>query len=121
VSNSSFIETDIIVSRSARFYEFGVQDLVSTNGNFQLTEVEPPQNTSAQISATTKQFLCEESEFLCSSRNSTSSNILVDESIYFNERSTASQVETKIILEAKNKIKEQLGLILSMLEKWIIK
>lgn len=119
-SNSSAVETNIAVSRSVRVYEFGVQDFTNTNGQFQMTEVAPPQNTSAQISATTKQYACEESAILCSSTRSVSSNTLTDESVSFNERSTVVQVETKIIAEAKNKIREQISLILTMLERWII-
>ena len=119
-SNTSTVETDISVSRSARIYEFGVQDFTNKNAVFEITEVAPPQNTSAQIAATTKEYVCEESILLCSSTRSNSSNTLIDESISFNERSTAAQVETKIITEAKNKIREQLSLILSMLERWIL-
>ncbi len=116
VSNSSVIETDISVSRSVRMYEFGVIDFINTN----IVEVSPPENTSVTVSATTKEFTCQESNLLCSSIESDYSNTLTDESVYFDKRSTAIQVETKIIAEAKNKIREQLSLILSMLEKWII-
>jgi hypothetical protein len=119
-SNTSAIETEVSVLRSVRTYEFGVQDLTNTNGRFQMTEVSPNQNTSAQITATTKEYTCDDREITCSSRTNNSSNILVDELVSFNERSTAVQVETKIITEAKNKIREQLSLILSMLERWII-
>lgn len=119
-SNTSTIETNIDVFRSMRVYEFGVQNFSNTDAVFQMTEVAPPQNTSAQISATTKQYACEESAILCSSTRSVSSNTLTDESVSFNERSTVVQVETKIIAEAKNKIREQISLILTMLERWII-
>jgi hypothetical protein len=119
-SNTSTVETNVNVSRSVRVYEFGVQDFTNTNAAFQMTEVAPPQNTSAEVSATTKEFICEESEILCSSNRGTLSNILADESIMFNERSTASEVETKVITEAKNKIRQQLSLIFNMLEKWIL-
>jgi hypothetical protein len=119
-STNSAVETNINVSRSVRVYEFGVQDFTNNNAVFEMTEIAPPQNTSVEIFAKTTEFVCEESNLLCSSTRSNSSNILVDESVSFNERSTAVQVETKIIVEAKNKIREQLSLILSMLEKWII-
>jgi hypothetical protein len=119
-SNTSTIETEVSVSRSVRNYEFGVQDLRNSAGQFQMTEVAPDQNTSAVIAATTKEYVCNDREMLCSFRTSNSSNILVDELILFNERSTAVQVETKIIAETKNKIREQLSLILSMLERWIL-
>jgi hypothetical protein len=119
-SNTSATETEVLVSRSVRNYEFGVQDLTNNNGAFQMTEVAPSQNTNVEISTTTKEFVCEESNLLCSSTRSNFSNTLINESVFFNERSTAVQVETKIIAEAKNKIREQLSLILSMLEKWIL-
>lgn len=117
-SNSSTIETDIDVFVSERVYEFGLLDYQNNQVNF--TEIAPRQNTNAKISATTKEYFCEESALLCSSNRSVSSNILIDESVSFSERSTAVQVETKIITEAKNKIREQLSLILTMLERWII-
>jgi hypothetical protein len=120
-SSTNFaVETNIDVSRSVRVYEFGVQDFTNNNAVFEMTEIAPAQNTSVEISAKTTEFVCEESNLLCSSTRSNSSNILVDESVSFNERSTAVQVEAKIIVEAKNKIREQFSLILSMLEKWII-
>ena len=119
-STNSVVETNINVSRSVRVYEFGVQDFTNNNAVFEMTEIAPAQNTSVEISAKTTEFVCEESNLLCSSTRSNSSNILVDESVSFNERSTAVQVEAKIIVEAKNKIREQFSLILSMLEKWII-
>jgi hypothetical protein len=119
-SNTSAIETEVSVSRSVKNYEFGVQDFTNTDVAFQMTEVAPDQNTSAKISATTKEYACNNTETICSSRTSNGSNILVDELVSFNERSTAVQVETKIITEVKNKIKEQLALILSMLGKWLI-
>ena len=119
-SNTSAVETQVGVSTSTRVYEFGVQDLRNTDGAFQMTEVAPAQNTSALVTATTRNYVCTDREMLCSSRTSNSSNILVDESVSFSERSNAVQVETKIITEAKNKIREQLSLILSMLERWIL-
>jgi hypothetical protein len=119
-SSLSTIETEILISRSARYYEFGVQDLIQNNGQFTMNEVSPPNNTSVSINATTKEYACEESALLCSKRTSKNSNILVDESVSFNERSTSAQVQEKIILEAKNKVREQISLILSMLERWIL-
>lgn len=119
-SNSLAIETDINIFHSVQVYEFGVQDFTNSNGQFQMNEVAPPQNTSAQVSATTKEYACEESAILCSSSRSALSNTLINESVFFNERSTAVQVETKIIAEAKNKIREQISLILTMLERWIL-
>jgi hypothetical protein len=116
-SNSSTVETNINVV-SDKVYEFGLLDYQNDQVNF--TEIAPSQNTNAKISATTKQYFCEESTFLCSSDKSTSSNTLIDESVSFSERSTAIQVETKIITEGKNKIREQISLILTMLGKWII-
>jgi hypothetical protein len=120
-SNTSAIETEVLVSRSAINYEFGVQDLTNTNGAFQMTEVAPAQNTVAIVSTTTKQFTCEESLFACSSKTNTTSNVFLEESIIFDERLTSNQVENKVIVETKNKIKEQIGLILTMLGAWIIK
>jgi hypothetical protein len=119
-SNSSAVETDITVSRSARVYEFGVQDFRNSNGQFQFNEIAPPQNTSAQVSATTKEFACEESSVICSQRSSNSSSTLSEEVISFNERKTSEQVLTQVVAEAKVKIREQISLILSMLERWII-
>ena len=119
-SNTSAIETEVSVSLSASNYEFGVQVFTNTDGTFQMPEVAPDQNISAKIAATTKEYACNNTETICSSRTSNGSNILVDELVSFNERSTAVQVETKIITEVKNKIKEQLALILSMLGKWLI-
>jgi hypothetical protein len=119
-SNTSVIETEVLVSRSAKNYEFGVQDFRNNTGQFQMIEVAPAQNTVAEISTTTKQFICEESLLACSSKISTDSNILLQESTIFNERLTTSQIENKIILETKNKIKEQINLILTMLGAWVI-
>jgi hypothetical protein len=119
-SNTSAVETEVSVSRSVRNYEFGVQDLTNTNGAFQMTEVAPAQNTSVQIAATTNEYSCEESVFICSAKRSTTSTNLVDESVSFSERSTSTQVQEKVIAEAKNKLREQISLILSMLERWLI-
>jgi hypothetical protein len=119
-SNSSAIETDITVSRSVRVYEFGVQDFRNSNAQFQYNQVAPPQNTGAQISATTKEFACEESSVICSQRLSNSSSTLSEEVMSFNERKTSEQVLAQVVAEARTKIREQLSLILSMLEKWII-
>ena len=119
-SNTSAIETEVSVSRSVRNYEFGVQDFTNTNGAFQMTEVAPAQNTSVQIAATTNEYSCEESAFICSAKRSTTSTNLVDESVSFSERSTSSQVIDKVVSEAKNKIREQISLILSMLERWLV-
>ena len=119
-SNSSAVETEITVSRSTRVYEFGVQDFTNTGGQFQTTEVDPAQNTNAQVSATTKEFVCEESGFVCSQRMSNASTTLGEETISFSERKTSEQVLAQVVAEAKVKIKEQISLILSMLERWII-
>jgi hypothetical protein len=120
ISNVNIVETTIKTTESVQIREFGVQDFRNNDGRFQLIEAESPQNTNVEISVITKEFVCEESNLLCSSINSNLSNTLVDESILFNERSTAVEIETKIIAEAKNKIREQLSLILSMLERWIL-
>jgi hypothetical protein len=85
-----------------------------------MTEVAPAQNTSVQIAANTNEYSCEESALICSSKRSTTSTNLVDESVSFSERSTSSQVVDKVVSEAKNKIREQISLILSMLERWLI-
>lgn len=119
-SNTSAVETQVGVSTSTRVYKFGVQDFRNTNGAFQMTEVAPAQNTSALVTATTRNYVCTDREMLCSFRTSNNSNILVDELVSFSERSSAVQVETKIITEAKNKIREQLSLILSMLGRWTL-
>ena len=119
-SNSSAVETEITVSRSTRVYEFGVQDLTNTNGAFQLNEIAPPPNTSAQVSATTKEVYCEESSIICSKRASNTSVTLSEEVTTFSERKTSEQVLAQVVAEAKVKIKEQISLILSMLERWII-
>ena len=119
-SNTSAVETDISVSRSTRVYEFGVQDLTNSNGAFQMTEVAPAQNTSAQIAATTKEYACNDREMICSRTLSSSSKTIVEESVSFSERSTSVQVQEKVISEAKNKVKEQISLILSMLERWLL-
>lgn len=119
-SNTSAIETDINVNRSSRVYEFGVQDLRNTNGQFQLNEVAPSRNTSARVSAVTTEYICEESAVICSRRASVSSSQIFDESVSFTERATSVQVEEKVISEAKSKIREQISLILSMLERWLL-
>ena len=119
-SNTSAIETEVSVSRSVRNYEFGVQDLTNTNGAFQMTEVAPAQNTSAQIAATTKEYACSDREMICSRTLSSSSKTVVEESVSFSERSTSTQVQEKVIIEAKNKVREQISLILSMLERWLL-
>ena len=117
-SNTSAIETEILVSRSVRDYEFGVQDLTNTNGAFQMTELSPIQNTSAQASTNTKQFICEESVTICSRRLSNASIALGEEVVLFSERKTSEQVLAQVVAEAKTKIREQIDLILSMLGKW---
>lgn len=119
-SNTSTVETVINVNRSQKVYEFGVQDFTNSDGNFQFVEVSPNQNTSAQISATTTNFVCEESSIICSRQNSNSSNTLNQEITNFDERKTSEQIQTQIIAEAKAKIREQISLILTMLERWII-
>jgi hypothetical protein len=119
-SNTSAIETEVSVSRSVRNYEFGVQDLTNTNGAFQMTEVAPAQNTSAQIGTTTKEYACSDREMICSRTLSSNSKTIVEESVSFSERSTSAQVQEKVISEAKNKVREQISLILSMLERWLL-
>ena len=120
VDSASITETDITVLRSAKHSEFGVQNFTDNTGQFQITEVAPPQNTTATISATTTQYSCSNQENNCTRVLSNTSNILNDELVFFNERSTSIQVEEKINIEAKNKIKEQISLILNMLGAWII-
>jgi hypothetical protein len=119
-SNTSAIETEVLVSRSVRNYEFGVQDLTNTNGAFQMTEVAPAQNTSVQVSTSTKQFTCEESSAICSKRVSNTLTILSEEVTLFTERKTSEQVLAQVVEESKVKIREQISLILSMLERWIL-
>jgi hypothetical protein len=117
-SNTSAIETEVSVSRSVTVYEFRVQDFRNTNGEFQMTEVAPAQNTSAQVSTSTKQFTCEESGFVCSQRMSNVSTTLGEETISFSERKTSEQVLAQAVTEARTKIQEQINLILSMLGRW---
>ena len=119
-SNTSAIETEVSVSRSVRTYEFGVQDFRNNNGQFQMTEVAPAQNTSAQVSTSTKQFTCEESGAICSQRVSNASTTLGSEVISFSERKTSEQVLAQAVTEARTKIREQINLILSMLEGWTL-
>ena len=119
-SNTSAIETEVSVSRSVRNYEFGVQDLTTTNGAFQMTEVAPAQNTNAQVSTSTKQFTCEESSAICSKRVSNVLTTLSEEVTSFTERKTSEQVLAQVVEESKVKIREQISLILSMLERWIL-
>lgn len=119
-SNTSAIETEVSVSRSVRNYEFGVQDFTNTNGVFQMIEVAPAQNTSVQITATTKEYICEESSVICSKRVNNTLTILNEEITLFTERKTSEQVLAHIVEESKVKIREQISLILSMLERWII-
>jgi len=119
-SNTSAIETEVSVSRSVTNYEFGVQNLTNTNGAFQMTEVASAQNTSAQFAATTKEYVCNDSNMMCSRTLSSSFKTTVEESVSFNERSTSVQVLEKIIAEGKNKIREKINLILLMLEGWIL-
>jgi hypothetical protein len=118
-SNSLAVETDITVSRSARVYEFGVQDFSNGSIEFQMTEVAPSQNAEAQITIITKELSCEDSLILCSSKINNSSNILVEESINLKERLTYVQIEQRLIEEAKTKIKEHINLIINMLGKWV--
>jgi hypothetical protein len=119
-SNTLTVETEINVNRSSRVYEFSVQDFRNTNGQFQYSEVSPSQNTSAQVSTTTKEFACEESTVICSRKSSNSSTISSQESLMFPERSTELEILKKVVIEAKVKIREHISLILSMLERWII-
>ena len=119
-SNTSAIETEVSVSRSVRNYEFGVQDFRNNTGQFQMSEVAPAQNTSAQIAATTKEYACNDREMICSRTLSSSSKTIIEESVSFSERSTSTQVQEKVITEAKNKVREQISRILSMLERWLL-
>ena len=119
-SNTSAIETEVSVSRSVRNYEFGVQDFRNNTGQFQMNEVSPPQNTSAEIFANTKEYDCIDREMLCTISASSGSKTLADESVKFNERSTSNQVLQKIVSDATSKIRQQINLILRMLNKWII-
>ena len=119
-SESLAVETDVTVSRSARVYEFGVQNFTNSNGQFQYNEVAPSQNTSAQISTITKEFVCEESGFVCSQRMSSASTTLGEETISFSERKTTQQVLAQAVAEARTKIQEQINLILSMLGRWTL-
>ena len=119
-SNTSAIETEVSVSRSVRNYEFGVQDFRNNTGQFQMSEVAPAQNTSAQIAATTKEYACNDREMICSRTLSSSSKTIIEESVSFSERSTSTQVLEKVITEAKNKVREQISLILSILERWLL-
>jgi len=119
-SNAVAVETEVRVSRSQRVYEFGVQNFTNTGGQFQMTEVAPAQNTSAQASTNTKLFTCEETGVICSQRLSNSSTKLGEEVISFSERKTSEQVLAQAVAEAKTKIREQIDLILSMLGKWKI-
>ena len=119
-SNTSAIETEVSVSRSVRNYEFGVQDFRNNTGQFQMSEVAPAQNTSAQIAATTKEYACNDREMICSRTLSSSSKTIIEELVSFSERSTSTQVQEKVITEAKNKVREQISLILSMLERWLL-
>jgi hypothetical protein len=121
-SNTVAIETEVSVLTSTKNYEFGVQDFRNSSGpiQFQMTEVAPAQNTTVEIRATTTEYACSDKEMACSRTLGDSSNTIVEESVLFNERSTSTQVQEKVIAEAKNKIREQLSLILSMLERWIL-
>lgn len=119
-SNSSSVETEINANRSSRVYEFGVQDLRNTNGQFQFNEVSPMQKTTARISATTREYICETSAHLCSSMVSVSSQTIGEESVSFEARATSLEVQERVAFEAKAKIQENLSLVLTMLERWII-
>lgn len=118
--NSTSVETEINVNRSSRVYEFGVQELINTNGQFQYNEVSPSQNTFVGVSTTTRENQCEESAIICSRLSSIKSTIAGVETVAFSERSTEMQVLEKVVVEAKAKIREHISLILSMLDRWII-
>jgi hypothetical protein len=118
--NSTSVETEINVNRSSRVYEFGVQELINTNGQFQYNEVSPSQNTFVGVSTTTREYECEESAIICSRLSSIKSTIAGVETVAFSERSTEMQVLEKVVVEAKAKIREHISLILSMLDRWII-
>jgi len=64
--------------------------------------------------------VCEESSIICSKRISNNSTTLNEEVTSFSERKTSEQVLVQVVAEAKVKIREQISLILSMLERWII-
>ena len=119
-SNTSAIETEVSASRSVRNYEFGVQDFRNNTGQFQMSEVAPAQNTSAQIATTTKEYACNDREMICSRTLSSRSKTIIEESVSFSERITSTQVQEKVITEAKKKVREQISLILSMLERWLL-
>jgi hypothetical protein len=119
-SNTSSVETEVLVLQSKRNYEFGFQNFKENRGEWQITETTPFQNTSVQISATTKEFMCEESGIICSQRLSNSSTTLNEEIASFSERKTSEQVNEQLLVEAKTKIRQQLNLILTMLQRWII-
>jgi|688.fasta_scaffold335056_1 hypothetical protein len=117
---TSITETKIDVNFSKRIYEFGVQNFLDNEGHFEINEVSALQNTKVEIFADTKTFFCENYETSCSYNKSYSSSNILNESILFNERLTADEVEIKIITEEKNKIKQHLAKIFIILEKWIL-
>jgi len=119
-SSAAAVETEVTVSRSQRIYEFGVQNFTNTGGQFQMTEISPAQNTSAQVSTNTKLFTCEESGFVCSQRLSNASTKLGEETISFSERKTSEQVLAEAVAQARAKIQEQMSLILAMLGRWTL-
>jgi hypothetical protein len=119
-SNAAAVETEVTVSRSQRVYEFGVQNFTNTGGQFQMTEISPAQNTSAQIGATTKEYACNDREMICSRTLSSSSKTIVEESVSFSERKTSEQVLAQAVAQARAKIQEQMSLILAMLGRWTL-
>jgi hypothetical protein len=119
-SNSSLTQTEISVLYG-KASEFGVQDFRnSTDIQFNLTEVFPEQNTSSEIISTTKQYTCSDNILMCSVQFSNSSTQIDQEKIIINERKTASELESILVAENKNKLISSINLILNMLGKWLI-
>jgi len=119
VLNTYVVETSVSVNRP-KIYEFGVQDLTNTNGQFQINEVAPTQNTGAQISGYTKKFVCEDASETCSKDVSNTSSTLSEEVISFSERKTALEVSSIVAAQNLSLLQSRIERLLILLGLWVL-
>ena len=120
--------TNVSVSYEKTF-EFGFQDFSNKNGVWPqgsaesgavLIEVEPSLNSDATILSNTTQYTCSENILNCSPELSNGIIQLEQESIVFLQRTTSENVQSEIIAQNKIKLIENINVILTMLQKWVI-
>ena len=112
--DSTQIETNV----ARKFFEFGVQDLRDSDGQFTMTEVSAPKDIKSipvNVSVFNKTFQCN-SESIYSCRN-ISSELL--ESIDFTERKTIEDIRNEVIVKNIRLINANIEQILNRLKFWV--